>query len=251
MTAPHPAAAGRPFLVALVALLPAAGPLAAQDADFLFKRPMVSVGIHAGWAGASAGSDIFDMTIDTLTVSRGDFSSGLFGAELAIRATEQLDVSVDLSYARSETRSEYRNWVDQDDLPIEQTTVFRRTPLTVSLKYYLRERGRSIGRFAWIPAQWSPYVGVGGGWTWYRFEQAGDWVDFQTLDIFTQTFASDGQAPTAHVLAGAEVPLGPRFSLTGEGRYSWASTEMDRDFVGFDKIDLGGFQLTVGVAARF
>ena len=246
-----------PLMAALAALLASAGGLSAQDADFLFGPPKVSIGLHVGYASPSAGSEIFDQTRSELTVDDGDFGSGLLGLELGIRASDRVDIALGVGVARSRTRSEYRDWVGNDGFPIEQTTSFRRIPLVASLKYYLNDRGRSVGRFAWIPAEWSPYVGAGGGWTAYRFEQTGEWVDFNSdgnsdeLDIFRGTVVSDGFAPTAHLLAGVQKSLSPHFFLSGEGRYSWASTEMDLDFEGFDPIDLGGFQLTLGISARF
>jgi len=251
VSTPAPSRGSRPFLAALVLWVGSVAPLSAQDADFLFRQPKVSVGLQLGYAGASAGSEIFDWTRSELTVDRGDFSSGLLGIELAFHTSERVDIALGAAFARSEMRSEYREWVGDDDLPVAQSTSFSRMPLTASLKYYLQERGRSIGQFAWVPGTWSPYVGVGGGWTWYRFEQSGEWVDFDTLDIFRGTVVSDGFAPTAHVLAGVQKSLSPNFFLSGEGRYSWASSEMDLDFQGFDAIDLGGFQFMVGISARF
>jgi hypothetical protein len=40
--------------------------------------------------------------------------------------------------------------------------------------------------------------------------------------------------------------------LTGEGRYSWAKGDLDLyHFEGFEKMDLSGLQLSVGISARF
>lgn len=248
-----PSCITRSVFVVMGALTVSGGTIAAQEADFLFETPRVTFGIFGGYALPSASSDIFDMTRDSLTVEGSDFYAGVFGAQLGIRLTDRLELALRGEYTRSDTRSEYRNWVDFDELPIEQTTEFRRAPVTASLKYYFEDRGRSIGRFAWIPNRWTPYVGVGGGWTFYRFEQEGDWIDFTDPDlpIRPDTFVSDGAAPTAHVLAGAELSMGPRWFLTGEGRYSWASSEMDPSFASFDDIDLSGFHFTVGISARF
>jgi hypothetical protein len=162
-----------------------------------------------------------------------------------------VEVGLDVSYANSNTRSEFRDWVDQDDLPIEQNTRLSWVPVTATVKAYLWERGRRISQLAWIPGKWSPFIGVGGGRVYYTFKQNGDFVDFETLEIFTDTFRSSGNSGIFHVLAGAEWSLSPRFYLTGEGRYSWAEADMDSDFVGFDPIDLSGFQGTVGLALRF
>lgn len=230
------------------------GTAAAQsrDADFLFERPGLRLGLHGGYTVPRASSEVFDFTREQLTVEREDFRSFTMSGELAFRVDERLDLSLEAGFARSEVPSEFREWVDTDDRPIEQTTTFSRSPVTLSLRGYLRDRGRRVSRFAWVPASWSPFAGVGAGWMWYEFVQEGDFVDVETLDIFTDRFRSSGASPTAHVLAGVDVSLSPRVVLTGQGRYRWASVPMDgRDFEGFDAIDLSGFEATIGLSVRF
>jgi outer membrane protein W len=184
-------------------------------------------------------------------VNRSDFNSFTGGLDFNFRIAPRFDVVVGGSYAGSKTPSEFRDFVDQNNLPIQQTTKFQRVPLTVSLKAYLVPPGRSFGRFAWVPSRVAPWVGVGGGAEWYKFEQTGDFVDFQTSDIFSDVYTSSGWSPEAHAMAGVDVSLSPRFFLTGEGRYSWAKTSMSNDFAGFNKIDLSGLSATVGIGVRF
>ena len=231
--------------------VPMAASAQAGGPGFLFRRPTFSFGIRAGYARPQAGSEVFDFARETLTLGTNDFASSAWGADLAFRASERLDIAAGVGVTRSSTRSEFRDWVDLDDLPIEQTTTFLRVPMTVSAKWYFKDRGRSVSQFVWVPERWSPYVGLGGGWVWYQFEQEGDFVDFETLDVFYGLLESAGATPTAHVYSGVDLSLGPRFVLTGEGRYSWANMDMGRDFVDFDGIDLGGFQATVGLSVRF
>lgn len=236
-------------LVGLGPVLPAAA-VAQEDPDFLFGQPRVTFGLKGGWSQPLAGSDVFDLTRDTLTAQTTDFGSPAVGVEMGIRLNDRLDLAFDLLYTSSETRSEYRNWVDLDDNPIEQTTAFTRVPLTASLKGYLWDRGRSIGRFAWVPTKWTPYAGVGGGVVFWNFEQEGDFVDFNTFDIFTDRFVADGTAAVVHALAGVELSLGHRWLVTGEARYSWGGGDMNEDFTQFQPIDLSGFQLTIGISGR-
>lgn len=220
--------------------------------DFLFKTPTGTLGFRAGFASPRASSEVWSFSRDQLTLGSSAMNGMHWGVQLGLRATDRLEVAIDLSSSRAETTSEFRHWVDTNDLPIEQNTFLSRVPFTVSLKAYLADRGQSVSRFAWVPAPLTPYVGAGAGMLWYVFEQHGDWVDFETLDIFTDTFRSDGKTPTAHVLAGFDVSLGPRFLFNTEGRYLWASAPMDElDFDGFDDIDLSGFQVTAGIAVRF
>lgn len=226
-------------------------PALAQDADFLFRRPVVDVAFSFGYALPRAGSDVFDFTREQLTVERSDFGAPAVQGEIAVRVTERLSVGAGAGWTGDRTKSEFRDWVGTDNLPIEQTTRFERVPLTVNARWYLKDRGRSLSRFAWVPARWAPYAGVALGAVRYSFEQEGEFVDYETLDIFRDFYASDGWAPTAHLLAGAELSVATRLALTAEGRYSWASSELSRDFVDFDDIDLAGFQATAGVSLRF
>jgi hypothetical protein len=240
------------LLLGAGALLSAPRAAEAQQGDgFLFGRPWVSLGVSFGYAAPRAGSELFDFTREQLTIERSDFHAPAIHGELAVRVNERLDLGVGLGWAGSETRSEFRDWIGTDGLPIEQSTVFSRVPLTLGAKAYLYERGRELGRFAWVPARWSPYVGAGIGAIWYQFHQEGEFFDYQTLDIYEDIYRSEGWAPTAHVRAGAEVSLATRLVFTTDARYGWGSAKLGRDFVDFDAIDLAGFQASLGLALRF
>ena len=222
----------------------------AQGTDFLFKRPTVTVGVRLGYAFPRAGSEVFDFTREQLTVDKRDFNGLSAAGEVTVRATDRLDAALNLGVEWSNTRSEFRDWVDDNDLPIEQDTRFTRVPVTLGVKVYLLERGRRISQLAWVPKKWAPYLGAGAGIVWYRFEQIGDFVDFDTLEIFFDDFESRGSSPVAYLAGGLDFSLGPRWLVNGEARYSWASAEMGRDFVGFDKIDLTGFKGMLGFSVR-
>jgi hypothetical protein len=240
--------------VALTAgLLLIAAPGRAQDAGdgFLFKPPSGTFTVRGGFDRANAGSDVFTFVTDQLTVARSDFHTGTLAFDVAVRVKPRAELAFSLGVSRSTTPSEFRHWEDNNNQPIQQTTTFVRVPLTASLKMYLAGPGRAIGHFAWIPSRYAPYVGAGGGAMWYRFRQAGDFIDFTTTNVFTDTFDSSGWAPTAQAFVGTDVSLTPRFALTGEVRYQWAKASMSSDYAGFNRIDLSGFAATGGVSIRY
>ncbi|MFQ5536723.1 MAG: hypothetical protein ACE5GJ_04655 [Gemmatimonadota bacterium] len=241
-------------LVALGCLLPFLPQRAeAQQGGpgFLFRSPRVTLSVRAGYDVPRARSQVFDFVRSELTLDRRDFAAPSVDFSLAVRVSERLDLGVDVGTSRSESLSEFRDWVDLDGLPIEQTTTFRRTPVTLSLRYYLTERGRRVSRLAWVPRRWTGYVGVAAGRTSYSFEQAGDFVDFETLDIFRDRFLAEGSAPLVQALGGVEYNLTPYLALSFEGRFSWARGDPGRDFVDFDSLDLSGFRLSAGASVRF
>lgn len=240
-------------LLATLALAPLRAARAQQGsgAGFLFRPPTGSLSLRGGYARANAGGELFSFITDQLTLGRGDFSGFTGAADLALRVAPRLDVVLSAAYAGTSTPSEYRRLVDQNEQPIRQTTSLTRVPVTATLRLYLTPRGRSVGRFAWIPARIAPYVGAGGGAMWYRFRQAGDFVDYQDNDIFTSDIASSRWTLAAAALGGVEFSLTSRLALTGEGRYTWARARLDQSFTGFGRADLSGFSTTVGLLVRF
>jgi hypothetical protein len=237
---------------ALFAVLLAPPRAHAQDANgFFFRAPAGAVTFRGGFDRANAGSDLFAFATEQLTLKRRDFSSMTFATDVDYRMTPRLDLALGVSISKSTTPSEFRHWLDNNDRSIEQTTEFIRVPLTASLKAYLADPGRSVGHFAWIPSRYAPYVGAGGGVLWSRFEQSGDFIDFATTRVFSDDFKSQGWTPTVQAFVGTDVSLNPRFAVTTEARYQWARSRLDRDFSGFDRIDLSGFALTAGISIRY
>lgn len=228
---------------------------AAQGGEgFLFKQPRVTLKFETGYSVQSATGDYLDFTRSTFTVGWRDFDAPYVGGEIAFRAAERWDVALGVGLIDSSVESEYREYVGTDDLPIEQVTELRIIPVTLSAKYYLNDRGRSVGRFAWVPNTFAPYIGGGVGFAHHRFEQWGDFVDEQspTLPIYFARLVSEGETPLARALAGLSVSLGKQLELVGEGRYTFASADMSRQFDdAYGPIDLNGFQAVVGVGIRF
>jgi len=242
----------RALLLTATAITAIAPPSHAQSAGdgFLFRVPVGAWTMRAGFDRALANSDIFAFATDQLTLSRSDFGSATLGTSLAFRMSPATDIVLDFSYSRSSQGSEFRHWIDNNNQPIEQTTALRRIPLTLGIRHYLSSRGRSIGRFAWIPARRALYVGVGGGMMEYKFSQSGDFIDFETTRVFFDEYISQGWTPVAQANAGLDLALG-RFALLNiEGRYTYAQAPMSSDFKGFNQMDLSGMAVTAGISLR-
>jgi hypothetical protein len=227
-----------------------ATPAIAQD-GYLFGMPHVSLTLRAGAAQPAANGELFQFFTNELTLDRGDFTSASFGADIGVRILPRLDFMLSVSADHSSNDSEFRDFVEDNDDEIRQTTELTRVPVTAGLKFHLLPRGRSISRYAFIPARFSPYVGGGAGAMYYNLKQYGDFVDFETLDIFTDHFESDGAAFSANAFAGGDVWINPRIGLNFEGRYNWGKADLNRAFSDFDNIDLRGWQLTAGLTLRY
>lgn len=224
---------------------------APTNPDFMLGRPRATLGVRGEWVFASANSDLFDFVTDQLTLEKSAFNAPGFGAELSVNVTPRLDIVGGFEIAKSSTPSEYRKFVDNRNLPIQQTTSLRQSNYFGALKFAVRPRGRTISRFAWIPSTIVPYLGAGGGLTNYDFKQVGDFVDFSDNHVFSESFRSHGWAPTAHVFGGTDIQVYKRVFMSLEGRYVWAKAKLDTDFIDFDPIDLGGFRFGAGFHVMF
>ena len=242
---------------ALAALVLTAFPLLSIGAQprggdgYLFRRPHSSLSLRLGAAQPDASSELFSFVSRQLTVDRGDFL-GLSGmADFSVALTGPLELQLAGGFTNRRIGSEYRDFVDNNDQPIEQRTHFRRVPLTAGLKFNLRPAGRTVSRYAWVPTRFVPYVAAGGGVMHYRFKQTGDFVDFRTNDVFSESLRSSGWTGALYAAAGATWSLNPTVGLISEVRYDRARATLGRDFEGFDPIALSGVGLTAGLLFRF
>ena len=219
--------------------------------DFMLGRPRAAVGFSGNWMLASAGSDLYDFVTEQLTIEKSSFNAPAFGANASASLSTRLDVVANFETSKSSSDSEYRKFVDNNLLPIQQTTSLRQNEISGSLKYSLLPKGRSVSRFAWIPRGVTPYVGAGAGVVYYDFQQSGDFVNFQNNHVFTDSFRSTGWAPSAHGFGGVDVQIYRHLYMSIEGRYVWASADLKDKFVGFDPIDLAGVRFGGGIHVVF
>jgi opacity protein-like surface antigen len=241
-------------LVTAVLLVSAARSSSAQSGDgFLFHRPDVSVSLRAGYSHADAGSDVFDDVTSNLTLNRKDFSSLTVGGDIAWHVTARFDLLLAGAFSRAKHKSEFRDFVDNNDLPIEQTTTFERIPLTANVRINLTAPGRSVGKFAWIPKRVVPYVGAGVGAMRYRFKQEGDFVNFVNNAVFSSVLDSDISQKWTFVaqgIAGVDYSFSTQFGLSLDARYLHAKGDLGPSWKGYDRIDLSGLTATLGLSYR-
>ena len=107
----------------------------AQSGDgYLLKRPRMTLKFESGYVFQGTNSDIFDFVVEQHTLGPQDFQAPYFGAELGFRATEKVDLTLTFGFQETSKQSEFRDWVDEDDLPITQVTGLSQIPFTVGTK---------------------------------------------------------------------------------------------------------------------
>jgi len=234
---------------------------ASADAQqgFFFERPQAQLTLRAGSVMPRAQSDIFEFMTDELTLERGDFRAPYFGLEAAALVGNHVDIVFGLAWSESSASSQFRDWEGADGLPIAQVTQLMTIPGTMSVRVRPLDRGRNVADYAWLPSRFSPYVGGGVGYTWYRLEQEGEFLNVAACqaspetgcDIFVQTYTSREGGLTAHGMAGLEYWVTPRVAFSAEGRYTRGSAGLSQHFRSYNSIDLTHFEAGLGLSVRW
>lgn len=223
----------------------------AAPGDFLFGRPRAEVGVRVGWSLSRGGSDWYNFVTDQLTLDSGDFNAVAVASDFGWWLPGPFTAVGGVEFTHTNPGSEYRRFVDNNRQPINQATRLNVVHLTGGIKYAVTDRGRAIGRLAWIPSRVSPYLGAGAGAAYYQLQQTGDFVDFQDRSVFPAFFESQGWAPSYYVGGGADVRVLRRMLINADFRYRRASAGLNDTWVDFDPLDLSGAQLTVGTSWQF
>ncbi len=244
---------------AIIGIIPVAMTLAIPNkilgqqkpSGFRFDPPKVHFSIQVGGDQTKPENDIVQFVSKRMTLDPKDFHQGKIAMEFGVRLNERTDIDFEMVFAGFGVRSEFRDWVDNDDLPIQQTTQIFKSTYGLNVKKYLRNRGERLSQFAWIPTGWAPFVGAGGGLAVYEFSQKGDFIDFQTSEVFGADLKSRGHGALGKVFAGMDFYFGSGWGLTTTWQYAWLTSPMNGDFQQFQPLDLGGLGGQFGVRFLF
>jgi len=170
----------------------------------------------------------------------GDFNNAAVGGDWLIGFGDFLEAGLGASFYRRTVPSIYDDFVDRDGSEIEQDFKLRVAPLTATLRFFPFGLRRGV----------QPYVGGGLAVLDWRYSEVGEFVDFNTLDIFRDRFVAEGTDVGAVVLGGLRFAVGSRYGVGAEIRYHEAhgTVGIDKGFLD-ERLDLTGItsQLTFQV----
>ncbi len=136
------------------------------------------------------------------------------------------------------------------------------TPIQVSVKLTPAERAISLGTSRERP-KLIPYIGGGIGVYLWNVSRRGEMIDFDNestytdpdtgvdvpiYPILTTDTREDNRLTVGyHAFGGLMFPITRRITLELEFKYNFVKGDFKEGFKGFEKFDLGGYQLSVGI----
>jgi opacity protein-like surface antigen len=171
-----------------------------------------------------------------------EFDSTTFGGDFAVSIGSFVEVGAGLNYYQSTVPSVNDKFVDEDGTEIVMEMKQRNIPLALTAKLFPLTRD---GGF-------QPYIGGGVQFNRWQYTEVGEFLDYDTGEIFRDSFTDDGVETGPVFLAGARFAVGSNMLLGGEWRYSTAKADLD-PALGFygSTLDLGGHTWLFTVGYKF
>ena len=161
-------------------------------------------------------------------------TSDLFAAnEFDFAVLPRVDVSIGIDNGNAETYGSYLDLVYEDGGEIEHSARLALTDLSLGVRL------RLLGGAARV----RPYLVGGFTGVYYRYTEIGDFVDFETADIYYDVFEETSFLPGFFAGAGADVAVvqfrdSGSLDLFGEFRYVRSEGEHTEGFDGFGALQL-------------
>ncbi len=170
------------------------------------------------------------------------FNAGSVGAEWLVGFGEYVEVGLGVGFYQQTVLSVYDDFVNVDSTEIEQDFKLRVTPVTATARFFPFGQRSAI----------QPYAGAGVGFFNWRYSEVGEFVDFNTFDVFRDRFVAEGNDRGRVYLGGVRVLAGSRFAVGVEVRYQDVQgvVGIDQGFLE-ERIDLGGLTTSFTFNVRF
>ncbi len=186
-----------------------------------------------------------DVIAENLTLFAFDldqFNNVSVGAEWLVGFGDYVEAGFGIGYYQQTVLSVYNDFVNDDGTEIPQDFKLRVTPVTATARFF------PFG----LRSTLQPYAGAGVGFFNWRYSEVGEFIDFNTVDVFRDVFAAEGNDVGAVYLGGVRVLTGSRFAVGVEFRYQDVQgvVGLDQGFLD-ERIDLGGLTTSFTFNVRF
>ncbi|MEE2778170.1 MAG: hypothetical protein VYE73_15565 [Acidobacteriota bacterium] len=170
-----------------------------------------------------------------------DWEDSSWGVDFQHRWSEHLGFRIGFNNWDGGVRTSFRDFVDDDDFEIEHDASLDVDRLDFGIVWYPIRASRRL----------APYVGGGFSFAEYALEERGDFIDFGTFDVTEERVFTEDNTMGWFWVAGLEVGLAEHVAAFGEARWYAVDDSLRNGFREFGNLDLGGRDLSAGLAFRW
>jgi len=186
--------------------------------------------------------DVIVENLGLFAFALDDFNNGSVGAEWLVGVGDYVEAGFGIGYYQQPVLSVYDDFIDVDGTEIEQDFKLRVAPATATARFFPFGTRTSI----------QPYAGAGVGFINWRYSEVGEFIDFNTFDVFRDRIVAEGTDVGGVYLGGVRVLAGSRFAVGVEVRYQDVKGDVgvDQGFLD-ERIDLGGLTTSFTFNVKF
>ena len=209
------------------------------------SRPRYGFSAFGGFRALQIDSALFAANEADFGITEDDFGSGRLGFELDYSLFPMLEILVGFDTGQADTRGSYLDLVYADGSEIEHSALLSITEYTIGARIRpLRERRAS------------PYLVIGLSRASYEYSELGQFVDFETSDIFHDEFGERQSLTGFFAGAGLDfalvwMPFERRMDAFGEFRYHRNQGRHVDDFSEFGDLTVARTGVLLGFRVRF
>ncbi len=196
-----------------------------------------SLNLKIGLWNPDMNSDLWDTNMENLALNKQDMRDPIYALEYEMFFQRRFAVTFELAHYEKEHYSAYKDYEYEDGSPINQNLALTITSVELNLKIYPTTYQRMF----------NPFIGAGVGIYHWVYEQWGDFINFD--DFTVQEGYADTSTYTAGLNARAGFVLRFRKSVgfSFEARYQYLKGQLSSLFDGFEKLDMNGLALYIGL----
>lgn len=209
----------------------------------------LSVSVRYGQLRPAGNSELYSLVDQALTPGASALRPMLIGGELHVQLRPRWSALLGI---------EGGDKVVASSSQVQQTAVSGATRQHTRLNL----RSMSYAGVEWEGWRWrtngstsdvrlTVSVGAGAGVVRYDLRQWGDFVDATRRVAYSDDFRSSGRGAMSYASVTVDAPLRSWVSLRGQVRQQRAAAPMSGDYDSFDRLDLGGTRVGLGLRLQF
>ncbi len=207
--------------------------------------PRFGISFHSGYRALAVESELFDANELDFGLDPGDFLAARVGGEIDFAVYPRLLLTLGLDSSSARQSSSYADFVWDDGSEIEHETRLSTTELTLGVRLPLADAAARI----------RPYLVIGASGMVYDYWEDGEFVDFDTYDIFYDRYEETSFQVGMFFGAGFEVPVfrmrRGHSAIFGEFRAARSTLEHREAFDGFGDLSVTRTGALVGIRFWF
>jgi hypothetical protein len=204
----------------------------------------LGVSVRGGEFRLAGNSEAFRLFDQALTAGTAQLAPRVAGAEIQVRVWRSLSAVAGAETGNRTAASFSRVAPATSSTPVAQRTSFDLSSVQYAgvqwQAWQWQRSGQSVERLRVV-------LGGGLGQARYALRQWGNFVDVTRQVEFSDDLESNGRGSFRYLSAKLEVPVSRRIAMQGDVRHHSGRASMNGDFRTFDRLDLGGTRLGLGV----